>query len=65
MNSTKCLDCGTISEGDVCNECGGFNIPAPYYDKRGTCLCKKCGALYQYKVRICGMCLTNMIKEGS
>ena len=63
QNDTRCLTCWTISQGDVCNDCGGQNVPVPYYNENGTTLCKKCGALYMYKVRMCGMCLNDMMKE--
>lgn len=63
MNSTRCLRCWTISEGDICNECGGNNVPVPYYNEGGTALCKNCGSLYQYKVSICANCNNNMMKE--
>ena len=64
MNNTKCLICGTISKGEKCNECGGFNVPAPHYHENGTVFCTKCSALYKYPVRICGMCFNDMLKGG-
>ena len=42
MNNTRCLTCGTISKGETCNECGGFNVPVPHYHENGTVFCKKC-----------------------
>ena len=57
MNNTYCLDCGTISKGSICNNCGESNIvPAHDYKEDGFLCCPKCGAAFKYRVGTCSIC---------
>ena len=56
-NKTFCLNCGVISDGNICNNCGEMNIvPAHDYDENGFTVCEHCGAMFRYKVNKCSIC---------
>ena len=60
MGYTFCLECGVVSDGNVCNECGGNNVvDAVDYSPIGMRNCSECGATYKYTVGYCKRCNTS------
>ena len=57
VNNTFCLNCGVISKGTECNNCGETNIaPAHDYNEDGFTICPNCGQAFRYKVGKCSVC---------